>query len=64
MSASAVFILDVKGRVLISRDYRGDIPASKAERFLQKLLEVENESELPPMIYDEGVTYTYVQHNK
>ena len=63
MSASAVFILDVKGRVLISRDYRGDIPASKAERFMQKLLEVENESELTPMIYDEGVTYTYVQHN-
>jgi len=63
MSASAVFILDVKGRVLISRDYRGDIPASKAERFMQKLLEVENESELTPMIYDEGVTYTYIQHN-
>jgi len=33
MSASAVFILDMKGRSLISRDYRGDIPTSVATKF-------------------------------
>ena len=26
MVASAVFILDLKGKVIISRNYRGDVP--------------------------------------
>jgi len=26
MTASAVFILDLKGKVIISRNYRGDVP--------------------------------------
>ena len=40
-AASAVYILDMKGRVLIWRDYRGDVPASAAEKFFAKLLEGE-----------------------
>lgn len=32
MVASAVYILDLKGKILISRNYRGDIPKSAAER--------------------------------
>ncbi|RYY82846.1 hypothetical protein EON63_12480 [archaeon] len=33
MVASAVFIMDTKGKVIIARNYRGDIPMSVAERF-------------------------------
>jgi len=33
MTASAVFILDVKGKVVISRNYRGDVPMNCVERF-------------------------------
>lgn len=40
MVASAVFILDVKGKVLISRNYRGDIPMSAVEKFIPMVLEV------------------------
>ena len=40
-AASAVYILDMKGRVLIWRDYRGDVPASAAEKFFTKLIEGE-----------------------
>lgn len=29
-----VFILDLKGKVLISRNYRGDIPMSAVEKFM------------------------------
>ena len=34
MSLSAVYILDAKGKVLINRDFRGDVPANCVERFV------------------------------
>jgi AP-1 complex subunit mu len=41
MAASAVFILDLKGHVILFRDYRGDVPIKYAERFITKLNELE-----------------------
>lgn len=41
MAASAVFILDLKGHVILFRDYRGDVPVKYAERFITKLNELE-----------------------
>ena len=40
-AASALFLLDIKGRVLVWRDYRGDVTAAQAERFFTKLIEKE-----------------------
>ena len=40
MSASAVFILDLKGKVLIARNYRGDIPMSEIDHFMPLITEV------------------------
>ncbi|RRT66010.1 hypothetical protein BHE74_00003674 [Ensete ventricosum] len=40
-AVSALFLLDIKGRVLIWRDYRGDVSAVQAERFFTKLIETE-----------------------
>lgn len=40
-AASALFLLDIKGRVLIWRDYRGDVSAIQAERFFTKFIEKE-----------------------
>ena len=40
-AASALFLLDIKGRVLVWRDYRGDVTAAQAERFFTKLIETE-----------------------
>jgi hypothetical protein len=34
--ASAVFILDLKGKVIISRNYRGEVPVTVTERFVTK----------------------------
>ena len=34
MSLSAIFILDAKGKVLINRDFRGDVPSNCVERFV------------------------------
>ncbi|CAG8663593.1 26213_t:CDS:10, partial [Dentiscutata erythropus] len=45
--ASAVFVLDLKGKVLISRNYRGDIPMSAVEKFMPLVLEAEEEQQAP-----------------
>lgn len=37
MVLSSLFFLDLKGKVLISRDYRGDISSSHAEEFIEIL---------------------------
>lgn len=63
MATSAIFILDLKGKVIIYRDYRGDVPISYADRFIEKVAELEDEGKATPIIEDEGVTYLYLQHS-
>jgi AP-1 complex subunit mu len=48
MVASAVFITDLQGKVIISRNYRGDVPLSKAiDQFQNYLTDVEEEAKKP-----------------
>lgn len=57
-AASALFLLDIKGRVLIWRDYRGDVTAVEAERFFTKLIEKEVHSFFSPIDdYDYSFIY-------
>jgi len=63
MATSAIFILDLKGKVIIYRDYRGDVPISYADRFMEKVAELEDAGKASPIIQDEGVTYLYLQHS-
>ena len=74
MVLSCLYFLDLKGKVLISRDYRADIDATHAEEFMDLLLERElsvtaEDSELsvervqPPVFTHNGVTYCYVKYN-
>eukprot|EP00246_Nothoceros_aenigmaticus_P003574 TRINITY_DN14752_c0_g1_i1.p1 TRINITY_DN14752_c0_g1~~TRINITY_DN14752_c0_g1_i1.p1 ORF type:complete len:469 (-),score=84.44 TRINITY_DN14752_c0_g1_i1:285-1571(-) len=63
-AASAIYLLDMKGRVLIWRDYRGDVPASQAEKFFSKLMDGEADpSSQNPVVQDDGVTYLFIQYN-
>ena len=32
MATSALFVMDLKGKIIISRNYRGDVPMSVSER--------------------------------
>lgn len=62
--ASAIFFLDLKGKPLLSRNYRGDIPMSAVERFPLLLLEAEEESSVvPPCFSRNGINYLYITHN-
>lgn len=66
MSLSAIAFLDLKGKILLSRDYRGDIPIeSAAEKFLDLLGQADDEKRTPsgPIIYHEGLSYIYIRHN-
>ena len=47
---SALYILDQNGKQLMSRDWRGDVPASCVDRFVQRVQDIENESEASPII--------------
>eukprot|EP01041_Mallomonas_annulata_P012490 gene12490-26293_t len=60
MVASAVFIMDLKGKVIISRNYRGDIPMMVSERFSQYIQE-RDEIEHRPVFTDEGITFVYIK---
>jgi len=59
---SAIFILDAKGKILISRDYRGDVSLGCAERFISRIMEKE-ELDVKPISEEDGVTYIYIKAN-
>ncbi|KAI0237088.1 AP-1 adaptor complex mu subunit Apm1 [Massospora cicadina] len=61
--ASAVFVLDVKGKILISRNYRGDIPMAAVEKFMPLLLAAEEEDNATPILTTQGIHYLYIRHN-
>ncbi|PVV05425.1 hypothetical protein BB560_000050 [Smittium megazygosporum] len=62
--ASAVFVLDSKGKSLIARDYKGDIPMSSIDYFLELVQEKEDqEGAAPPVLTKNGVVYMYL-HKK
>ncbi|KAI9197438.1 adaptor complex AP-3 domain-containing protein [Polychytrium aggregatum] len=65
MVASSIFILDLKGKVLISRNYRGDIPMSAVEKFMPLVLAAEELDQTPsPVISTEdGVHFLYIRYN-
>jgi AP-1 complex subunit mu len=62
MTASAVFILDSKGKIIISRNYRGDVPMNCVDRFANMMIE-EEDSQLTPIMVENGIAYVYIKVN-
>jgi AP-1 complex subunit mu len=52
--------MDLKGKVIISKNYRGDSPMNVADRFSLYIQEKE-EMELRPVFTVEGITYIYIK---
>ncbi|KAL7665963.1 MHD domain-containing protein [[Candida] zeylanoides] len=63
--ASQIHFLDIKGKTLLSRDYKGDIPHGTIEKFPLLLMENEDndESNYKPFINSQGINYIYIAHN-
>eukprot|EP00158_Paraphelidium_tribonemae_P003750 Partr_v1_DN26347_c1_g1_i1_m43463 putative Adaptor-related protein complex len=57
---SHVFLLDLKGKVIISRNYKGDINPAAIDEFMPLLLE--QEDTCPPVLTHLGVNYLFVRH--
>lgn len=62
--ASLIAILDLKGKPLIQRSYRDDVPSSYIERFLPIVLDLEEEGQqVAPCFSREGVNYMHIRHS-
>ncbi|CAM9945926.1 unnamed protein product [Phaeothamnion confervicola] len=62
MVASAVFVMDVKGKIIISRNFRGDVPMAVSERFSLYIQEKEDMDQRP-VFTEEGYTFVYIKYN-
>eukprot|EP00922_Rhytidocystis_sp_ex-Travisia-forbesii_P055276 GHVS01081864.1.p1 GENE.GHVS01081864.1~~GHVS01081864.1.p1 ORF type:complete len:511 (+),score=100.99 GHVS01081864.1:230-1534(+) len=61
--ASALFILDSKGKVIISRDYRGEVSMSiVTDCFTHNVIEQED-ALIKPLFEYNGVTFVWIQTN-
>ncbi|AET41623.1 Apm1p Ecym_8350 [Eremothecium cymbalariae DBVPG len=62
--SSGIYFCDAKGKLLLSRRYKDDIPISAIEQFPYLLIEKEQESNvIPPCFSHNGVQYLFIQHN-
>ncbi|KAM9214368.1 AP-1 complex subunit mu-2 [Leptosomus discolor] len=62
MAASALFILDLKGKPLISRNYKGDVGLGEIEHFMGVLLQREEEGALTPLLTHRKVHFLWIKH--
>jgi AP-1 complex subunit mu len=65
MSASgitAIYFLDQKGKIIISRDYRGECNSSITEKFQRKVLELD-ERMIKPVFTENDITYIWIRVN-
>ncbi|KAJ7725187.1 clathrin adaptor mu subunit [Mycena metata] len=62
--ASLIAILDLKGKSLIQRCYRDDIPPSSIENFMPLILDMEDEGQhVTPCFSSEGVNYMHIRYS-
>eukprot|EP00959_Pyramimonas_sp_CCMP1952_P425127 8904726-Pyramimonas_sp.AAC.1 len=59
---SQFFVLSVRGDVIISRDYRYDVPKTSSETFFRKVKFWGREGETaPPVFHADGVNYFHLK---
>ena len=63
MTLSAIYFLDMKGKVLISRNYRGDIESNLIDKFIGLITDKEEDGTLTPLIMTQECTYAFIKHN-
>ena len=59
---SAIYFLDQKGKIIISRDYRGECTASITDKFQRKVLELD-ERLIKPVFTEKDITYVWIRVN-
>jgi AP-1 complex subunit mu len=59
IGCSALYFLDYRGKVIINRDYRGDLPPNAIDKFQRRLLELEDSLDVP-VFRKNGITYMWI----
>lgn len=62
LGCSAIYFLDQKGKIIISRDYRGDVGTNITDRFQRKVLELD-ERTLKPVFTERDTTFIWIRVN-
>lgn len=56
--------IDLKGKPLIQRAYKDDVPPSTLERFMPIVLDIEEEGQqVTPCFTREGINYMHIRHS-
>ncbi|CAJ0578272.1 unnamed protein product, partial [Mesorhabditis spiculigera] len=63
MASSAIFILDLKGKVIIARNYRGDVDMGVIDKFMPLLVEKEEEGMVTPILIHHEATFVFIKHS-
>ncbi|XP_014825734.1 PREDICTED: AP-1 complex subunit mu-1-like [Poecilia mexicana] len=63
MSASAIFILDLKGKVLICRNYMGNMDMNEIDHFMPILMKREEEAEMTPLVSHGSSHFLWIKHS-
>ncbi|XP_026854697.1 adaptor related protein complex 1 subunit mu 3 isoform X2 [Electrophorus electricus] len=63
MATSAIFLLDLKGKVLIYRNYMGDIDMGEIDHFMPIMMKSEEEAELLPVVTHGSTHFLYIKHS-
>lgn len=58
---SSLAIIDKKGKSIISKDYRGDIPVNFLAIYNKKILDHDSETS-PPIFTSKNLTFFYIEH--
>lgn len=62
IACSALYFLDYRGKVIIHRDYRGDLSTDALLYFQRRLLDLEDSLDVP-VFKKKGVTYMWIHKN-
>jgi len=63
MACSAIYFLDMKGKVLMNRNYRGDIENNVIDKFIGLVSDMEDDDNASPLIKTEECTFAYIKHS-
>ncbi|XP_072555668.1 adaptor related protein complex 1 subunit mu 3 isoform X2 [Paramormyrops kingsleyae] len=63
MSASAIFILDLKGKVLICRNYMGMLDMGEIDHFMPILMKREEEADVSPVAAHGATHFLWIKHS-
>ncbi|XP_073707936.1 adaptor related protein complex 1 subunit mu 3 [Garra rufa] len=63
MAASAIFILDLKGKVLICRNYMGSVDMNEIDSFMPIMMKREEEADLSPVVIHGSTHFLWIKHS-